>query len=297
MLKEVKNDYNEYLKKYTSLNPWTNIYGLSRSILAFGLILTISFSKIETLIMPININMDSIFIRYNFFFIFNNVYFSKIISILILSFIISGYFPQITCFFHWWINLSFLFASPIIEGGDQISTIITFLLIPVAITDKRINHWYKPKSINLPYTKLFVWSIFFLISIQVSFVYFHAGIAKLNVEEWLNGTAVYYWATHNVFGVNQSIYPFISYLLSHKIFVVSLTWGTIFLEILFFGFIFIKRNNWNWKLYFILGFLFHFLIIIFFGLFSFFFSMLGAIILYFVPKNIHISKNDYYVNI
>ncbi|NER11321.1 hypothetical protein [Muriicola jejuensis] len=124
-----------------------------------------------------------------------------------------------------------------------------------------------------------------MISIQICVVYFHSAIAKFGVEEWRNGTAVYYWATHNIFGVNTSFISAVRDLLAMKLVVMLLTWGALFLEILFFGWIFIRSNKWNWLLFLLMGFSFHFLIIFFHGLFSFFFSMLGAIILYYIPKH------------
>lgn len=291
MLKEIKDNFNESIKKYSNLNPWTNVYGLARSIIALSLLLTLIFSTTETLIMPESINYESIYISLNFFYVFNNIMISKVFCYFILLLVISGYFPQVSSLLHWWVNLSFLFACPLIEGGDQLNTIISFFIIPIALTDNRINHWQKPKNRDCKQIKLFIWSIFFLISIQISFVYFHAGIAKLDAEEWLNGTAIYYWTTHNVFGVNDFLFTSINYLFSFKVIVTLFTWSTILLEIVFFGFIFVKRNNWNWKFYFLAGFLFHLFIILFFGLFSFFFSMLGAIILYFFPKEKQIFIN------
>lgn len=291
MLKEIKNDFVKFTNKYSTLNPWTNVYGLSRSIIAFSLLLTLIFSKTETLIMPENINNNSVFVTYNFFYCFSSIFFAKLTCIFLLAVVIFGYFPQITAILHWWVNLSFLFVCPLIEGGDQLNAIISFLMIPIALTDNRINHWHKPKYSKVQNKKLIIWSMFFLISIQISFVYFHAGIAKLDVEEWLNGTAVYYWATHNIFGVNNSLFSAVNYLFSFKFVVVLFTWGTIILELFFFSFIFVKRNNWNWKIYLLLGVFFHFFIIVLFGLFSFFFSMLGAIILYYIPKENHISFN------
>lgn len=123
---------------------------------------------------------------------------------------------------HWWLAISFLYVSPVIEGGDQLNVIVTLLLIPVTLTDNRKNHWQGQIDTDRPKLKIVTWMLFYLISLQVALVYFQAGVAKLDVVEWANGTAVYYWATHNIFGVNEFFFPFINWLFSHK-FIVALT--------------------------------------------------------------------------
>lgn len=296
LLQKINQSINNRIYYLSKLNPWTNVYGIARSFIALSLLLTLVFNDSSYLFVSKDIQIQGdLFIEMNFFYLFNNISLSIYLAIVILFLVILGYFPQITGFLHWWLCISFLFSSPIIEGGDQLNSIITFLLIPISITDNRLNHWYRKKNTNKSKLKIFAWLIYFLISFQVSVMYFQAGFAKLNVEEWINGTAVYYWATHNIFGVNDIFLQFINFMLSNKYIVVLFTWGTIFIEIIFFGWIFIRRNTWNWLLLFLLGFLFHLGIVFLFGLFSFFFSMLGAITLYYFPKhkNFKFSKKYY----
>jgi len=286
LLQKINQSINSKICDLSKLNPWTNVYGIARSFIALSLLLTLVFTDSSYLFVSKDIQAQGdLFIEMNFFYLFNNLTLSIYLAIIILFLVILGYFPQITGVLHWWLCISFLFSSPIIEGGDQLNSIITFLLIPISITDNRLNHWYSPIETNRSKLKIFVWLIYFLISLQVSIMYFQAGLAKLSVEEWTNGTAVYYWATHNIFGVNDTFIKLINLLLSNKYIVVLFTWGTILIEIIFFGWIFIKRNTWNWLLLFLFGFLFHLGIVFLFGLFSFFFSMLGAITLFYFPKN------------
>lgn len=286
LLRSIKQSVKNQVDLYSQLNPWSNMYGAARSFMALSLLLTLLFTDSGYIFISDEIQAENnIFIDINFFYIFGNMIVAKYLSIVILVCIIIGYLPQITGILHWWLCISFLFVSPVIEGGDQLNTIITFLLIPITITDNRKNHWNIQIANNRPKIKILAWLFYFLISLQVAIMYFQAGIAKLDVEEWVNGTAVYYWATHNIFGVNELSLDIVNYILSYKYIIILVTWGTILLEIVFFGWFFMKRNSWNWLLMLLLGFCFHIAIIFLFGLFSFFFSMLGAIILYYAPKH------------
>ena len=274
-------------------NPWTNVYGLARTCLAAGLLLTLLFSGVDNLFPTVE---GELLKQPNFFYdkislfciLRDHLLVAWIISIIILFSVISGFLPQLTGILHWWITYSYLVSGIIIEGGDQISSIIALFLIPVTLTDNRLNHWSRPKENKRPKIRLFIWSIYVIIMLQVSVIYLHAGVAKLSVQEWLNGTAVYYWFTHSNFGVAESLKDSVSYFLSNSFICTSITWGTMIFEILLFGWLFMSRNKWNWKLIFISAVMFHFSIALVHGLVSFMFTMIGALVLYFFPKDLDI---------
>ena len=132
-----------------------------------------------------------------------------------------------------------MISGVIIEGGDQIASILTLLLIPICLTDNRINHWYLPKKTKSnSYLKLISYSSFFVISLQIAVIYFHAFTAKLFVPEWLNGTATYYWFTHQIFGVPEYLRVTIAHLLSIPFVGICITWGGIFIELILFAWLF-----------------------------------------------------------
>ncbi|MFH6993130.1 sporulation-delaying protein SdpB family protein [Flavobacterium sp. FlaQc-48] len=290
MLKQIKNSIDNTINQTYTVNPWTNVYGLSRTFLALSLLVNLIFTG-HTYLFPTNNNIQLRQLIFDFekvsiFSVLDkNIHLACIISIIILLMTITGYLPQITGILHWYITYSYMTSSILIEGGDQIAAILTLLLIPVTLTDNRINHWHKQRNSDRKKTKMLIWSIYFIITLQISIIYFHAAIAKLFSKEWLNGTATYYWFTHNIFGVSEYLKFLIQPFLSNSFIVVSLTWGTIIFEIILFGWLFMKRNLWNWKLLFLLGVLFHFSIAFIHGLISFMLTMIGALILYLIPKN------------
>lgn len=298
MLSDIKFTINKLLEEYSTKNPWSNVYGLSRSLLALTFILTLTFTGIDNLFPYVNdelIRQPVLeFEKLSIFYLFkDNLMIAYWLSIIILFSVIVGFIPQITCFLHWWVTISYTFSGIIIEGGDQIAAILTLLIIPIAITDNRLNHWYSMKDNNRPKIKLFVWSLFAVISLQVSVIYFHAFVAKLFVTEWLNGTATFYWFTHNIFGVSGNFKTITYMITSNKTLVVLITWGAMLIEFILFSWLFIKRNSWNWKILFITGVSFHFLIALVHGLVSFGLTMTAILILYFFPKNKNLKINKY----
>lgn len=123
-------------------------------------------------------------------------------------------------------------------------------------------------------------------------IYFHSEIGKFNVAEWNDGTAIYYWLNHSVFGMPDFLKETINMFLEDKYVIVLVTYGVIIFEILLFlsfGMRYARR-----KYLFIPAIVFHIFIIVFHGIFSFFFSMAAGLIflLLDVSKNINFSRNE-----
>ncbi|QTY27746.1 sporulation-delaying protein SdpB family protein [Flavobacterium sp. CS20] len=283
---------NKHLKKLSyKYFPYTNIVGLSRSIIALGTLLTLLVNPIYLLfhkridgeiinpllnpVIPIN--------KFNFFtlFGFENILFMKWLAILILLAVISGYFIKITSILHWWVSISFLYFSSIIDGGDQIATILSFLLIPLCLTDPRNNHWSNIKSYPAPKNLIGIFTIW-IIRIQVAIIYYHASFGKFIVPEWMNGTAIYYWFNHSVFGMPLWASHLMNKLLSNYFVISVLTYGAILLEIMLFLSLTASIKYRKRILYFALA--FHFFIIFYHGIFSFFFSICAGLILFLLPN-------------
>ncbi|HMO38476.1 MAG TPA: hypothetical protein PKC76_00600 [Saprospiraceae bacterium] len=275
--------------------PYTNIVGIGRSLLALGTLLTLLFNDISILVpmadgeilnpllsSPIRIN------SYNFYLLLGieHIYIMKAVAVLILLLVISGFYPQITCFLHWWVSVSFLLFSSAIDGGDQITANLTLLLIPLCLTDPRRNHWLRVER------KERIWSLFGIFAIwgirlQVAAIYFHAAVGKLPVEEWTNGTALYYWFYHSTFGMPPWLEYIMYPLLSNFFFVTVATFSVIILElILMLG----LTMNVRQRLRLLpVALSFHFAIILFHGIFSFFFAIAAGLILYLYPVYKHFT--------
>lgn len=272
-------------------NPIGRVYGLARSIIAGGLLLTLIFSQTDYLfdkdlfaLHPSAGWTDDI----NFFklFGFENLVLAKMLAIAMLALVVSGFFPRLTGVLHWWLAFSFNNAASIVDGGDQVAAVLALLILPVTLFDGRTNHFYKSMEVNI--ISSIVSNVFLrvLIPLQMSFIYFHAAIEKLyKVEEWRNGTAVYYFAQDPIFGAS-----FMSEL-SGTYVVLLMTWGTIALEILLGAALFMVYRHKSLLL--ILGIGFHVTISMSFGLFSFMCSMVGGLFIYLLnPANQYFDEGD-----
>jgi antimicrobial peptide system SdpB family protein len=278
------------IQKLITNDYWTINLGIARSFLAFGTFLTLAFNPVETLFLT---DRSSLVVNsaLNLFYLFNDFQISILLACGILLLVMSGMYPRITCLLHAWVAASFSTASIAIEGGDQITTIICVLLLPILLLDKRKNHYLKDSHTHSFYSYCLSFTFYLLISIQASFLYFQASIGKLKCDVWANGTAAYYWFNDSVFGMNNTLLSILSNSLKSSIFITLLTWGTIALE-LFLALTIFTSNKRVRNIALISGVFLHVAIAISFGLISFLFAMLGTLILYLRPENLSPFKNS-----
>lgn len=274
------------LNKLDSLskeNLITNSYGIARSILAGGTFLTLLLNPVY-IIFPSSEVMSregaSWIVNISLFEVLDDhLVIAKLIALLILFLVIIGLYPRYTGILHWYVAFSFFSSCSVIDGGDHAASVFSFLLIPLTLLDKRKWHWSKYKEQNRPIKNIVAWINIVVIRIQASILYLHAGLAKLNVEEWVNGTATYYWFTHHYHGAADWLKPVVISVLSTNL-VVLITWGAIVFELTLFAAIFLRPDSSRRKLLLMLGVLFHFSIAIIHGLVSFFFTMTAIVVLY-----------------
>jgi len=276
--------FRDGLDKIASRTYHTSTLGLGRSLLAFGLIITLIANRPSTLwaehLFSARKDMLGLY-KYNFFhlFGFENLLFAQIIAVILLIVVIIGYLPQVTCFIQWYLSFSFFTSASIIEGGDQIASILSLYLIPLCICDSRINHWYEKPTPNRNVINFFSACVFLVISLQMSGLYLQAAIEKpYKVMEWLDGTALYYWINHDTFGADEWLLYFINPIIDSPFWLSTLSWGSIIFELIMAGALLISSEKK--KNLFALALAFHFSILLVHGLVSFFFAMAGGLTLY-----------------
>ncbi|UYN87150.1 MAG: hypothetical protein KIT51_02410 [Cyclobacteriaceae bacterium] len=176
--------------------------------------------------------------------IFDNLLVGKLISIAFLILIISGWRPVITGILHWWVMYSFTNSAVVLDGGDHIASIITLLLVPITLTDNRKWHWNKPKlkptNTWFGVKSLIGLSSVLVIKIQVSIIYLNSAAAKLSVREWTDGTAIYYWFKHPVFGYPNWLDAILEPLILNGTILFIISWGTIIFEFILFSGLFVS---------------------------------------------------------
>ncbi|HXS35870.1 MAG TPA: hypothetical protein VN721_04170 [Flavipsychrobacter sp.] len=286
---------NNLIARLETKNIFTSRLGFARAIMAISGLLTLLFNNIEDLTNVTLLDTPtagSIFSHfyiarhYSVFEIFGP-HWGQLISITILLFVMTGYFPKVSIFFQAWVHLSICNSFIILEGGDQVISNLCILLIPICLFDSRINQWTElsfEKINKRKYLNVFFNVYYFLIRIQVAIIYLHAATGKLGKESWLDGTGLYYWASSNMFGAPKYLETVSNYITLSSI-VPIITWSVIIVELGLFACILATDKKIK-NVFLFLGIVFHLAIMIIFGLVTFFFSMLAALVLYLDSDNL-----------
>ncbi|MGX9667122.1 sporulation-delaying protein SdpB family protein [Staphylococcus shinii] len=282
---------NDLMKCWLESNPWTNVYGFSRSILALSSLLTLIFNKTEYLFRE-GAGMSAFpdnGAPFGIFMIGQNNYYLlgilKFIAIIVLLLVVIGWRPRITGILHWYIAFSMQNGLTIADGGEQVASVITFLLIPITLTDTRKWHWNNQFQEGT-YSKIIAFSTYYIIRIQIAIIYFHSVIAKIKDREWINGTAVYYYIKDSNLGFN-SFFQYLTDWIFNSNLVPLTAWIPLLVQIILFCALFMSKKYW--KIVLVIGICMHEVFALFLGLISFSLIMLGVLILYLTPIEKHIK--------
>lgn len=273
--------------------PWTNVYGLARSLLALATATTLAFTPAEYLFapasgMPRGPYCTEGLSQVSVFCVGGTPRTGILISLVILLLVGIGWRPRITGVLHWWVSASVAVSATVVDGGDHIIAVLTFLLLPVTLTDPRRFHWqtgysgFKMQRHDAALLdRLVAVSSLLVIRIQVAAIYLHSSVAKFGVEEWADGTAMYYWFNHATFGLPGWADPVLNPMLSNAAVVAAVTWGTIVLELALFAGLLLPRKSS--RILLPLGIALHVSIAALLGLVSFGIAMIAALILFLRP--------------
>ena len=215
--------------------PWTNVYGLARSMLALATLLTLLADSGERLFHPLVVDDPGIFDRSAvvgaslFFLARHHLLAAKVLAIVVLLLVIVGWRPRITALPHWWVSYSFAASASMVDGGDLVASTLTLLLLPVALTDTRRWHWTGTGSAGVA-ASIAAQTGWMLIRVQIAVVYLFAAVLKFPSEEWSNGTALYYWWRNPSFGAPGLLRPLMDWL-GRTVLVVPVTWSVLLLEL------------------------------------------------------------------
>ncbi len=270
-------------------HPWTNVYGLARTLLAVGTALTLAVNRSEILFRPAAgipeypVCQD---IGVAGAFCLGSGYpeTTRAISVIILLVVANGWRPRYTAILHWWISFSLQTSAVLIDGGDQLTAVLTLLILPIALTDNRTWHWqrerFRPRfGLTEVLRRIAALTSLSVIRLQVCIVYFHALVGKLGVDDWVNGTVLYYWFTDPIVGLPSWLGIMLPLLRTPAI--VIATWVVLVLESVLFMAMFMPK--WAWKYCLLAGVLFHIAIALTMGLISFGIAMSAALVLYLRP--------------
>ena len=283
-------DFDRYLNTLMARNPWTNVYGFVRSLLALGTLCTLVLNDMGTLFRPVAGQTDCPacvgLAQYSLFCWLGDLELARWVCVGILTLVLIGIYPRLTALLHVYVGFSFMSTAVLVDGGDQVTLVLSFLLLPLALTDPRTWHWSSgPDSEGTSYgfrlRKLIALTSYPLLRIQVALIYFEACVGKFRVPEWADGTALYYWVSNPTFGLSPEVHGLLLPLLANRWCIVLLTWSVLFLEGGLFLGLTLEPKYRRYLLW--AGLSFHFMIILIHGLPTFFMAMAAALIIFLRP--------------
>lgn len=235
------------------------------------------------------IDTHSGFMHFNFFALLRlHLEVARMLAGVGLLVVISGWRPRFTGILHWWIAWSLSSTIVPADGGDQVAAVVTMILIPLTLTDPRRWHWQPAPTLNSVAriaTSRIALSSIVIARLQAAAIYFHAAIGKIDVPEWLNGTAMFYWLLAPRVGLPTTYRSAILSFFQPSFTVALLTWGPMALELALCLVLTMSDDHVLRKLLFALGLFFHFGTILLFGLVSFFCSMACMLVLLCRPSD------------
>lgn len=297
MLKTNSYDLQLLTRVQKMVNQSTWIYfpvGLARSVIALGQLSILVATPLAALFVPVAENGSGPRCHFSgngsIFCIADQLGlplgFAALLVVSILMLSIAGLRPAIVAPLHYWATISISTSVTVPDGGEAAAQIAMFFLMLCSIGDRRKNHW------NFTNESFFKWhppillASYVVLTVQMSWIYIQAGVAKIAVDEWSQGTAVYYVIRDRFFGASS---PFdgIMYAVTNNSFTsLALTWGVIFCEITI-GVVLLTQRRY--RLYaFCLSFILHGAFALVLGLWSFAIIMIGAVAAVALPKAIFV---------
>ena len=200
---------------------------------------------------------------------------AKSVLVLALVIVISGIYPRITSWLHVWATFSISVGISLPDGGEQAAQVLVVLIALVLLGDNRRNHWSSGSSQRRNSVLLGVSTAsHILLRLQIAFIYIDAAITKTAVQEWQEGSAVYYVSRGAYFGVSGPLSDLVLWVTEKPLVSLVLTWGTIVLELAIAFFILLKVK-FRWVALAVCT-LLHIGIILIIGLWSFALVMIGG---------------------
>jgi len=274
------------IRRVDAVSPFNSSLAIARSLLALSTLLTVLLTPSETLFLSSPDNPDGVVChavaaRWSLFCATGGATpFAVLVVVVVTVAVLTGYVPAVTAIPHWWVAWSLNISSPIRDGGDQVAAVLTLLLVPLLLLDRRRNHWtpdllWGARSWRTHGT---AWAALVLVWVQASVLYANAAIAKFAVAEWANGTALWYWIQEPSFRPPAPFGWFVEAVHDSLPGAIAVNYGAMALELSAAALLFVRPAVRRIALPIMLG--FQFCIGVMFGLWSFFLAMAALLLLY-----------------
>lgn len=195
--------------------------------------------------------------------------------IALFAAVASGFLPAVTGPVHVYAAVSYMNVLGTVDGGEQAALAFSVWALPICLVDWRLTHWNRwdepderPATAPAMLRRSTITVFLFVAKIQVSFIYLQACLSKLSSAEWADGTAFYYWTVDGYLPPPTFFAPFVAWMTSMPILVLAATYGTLILEFTL-GVSLLIRNFQARRILWISALVFHLMIVVVFGIWSF----------------------------
>lgn len=195
------------------------------------------------------------------------------VSIALFTLILAGIRLWVVLLPAAYLAWSFSSYNLMLEGGDQIASNLSILLLPFLLTVGGGRPQARPSArIRAGAVRVSVW----LIRLQAVLVYGQAAVDKIRRPEWYDGTAMYYWARDASLQQGEPGWSIMQNLTEFQFFTNALTWGVILLEATLAAAILMPRKTRG--ILFVVAIGFHAGIAVYYGLVTFGLAMTGLLV-------------------
>lgn len=133
----------------------------------------------------------------------------RVLAVLVLVAVAAGYRPRWTCVPHWYVAFSMGVDLTVVNGGDRVAAIVTGLLIPVCLTDRRVWQWRAPAEPLPAAWRGASGAALVVLRLQIILIYADAALSKLSNPAWRQGTALRALANDPEFGFPLAARPLV----------------------------------------------------------------------------------------
>lgn len=166
----------------------------------------------------------------------------------------------------------------VVDGGDQLTFNVSVAVYLISCHRWQGFAWKEARQPSVHARFISAHVLLLAVRIQVAFVYFEAAVDKLAVQQWEDGTAMWYWMQNSGVGLYQGTGVWWLGILSSPLVSALMTWGVMALEVALFVSVLTAQRRWMRFMALGAGIAFHLGIAVVMGLSSFGLAMSAALV-------------------
>jgi len=162
--------------------------------------------------------------------------FARWIMAIVLILVILGLVPALTSMLHAWVAFSFSVGIGLPDGGEQVAQLVALLIFLMSLDNWAWCAWLPQRGRAFETGKWsqgtagIRWAAWIGLRIQMAYIYLESAISKLSHEDWMNGSAMYYFVRDPSFGGSGAIGQFARWITSFDLGTALSTWFPIVME-------------------------------------------------------------------